>query len=168
MTTQQLSFCTSIETKIFPDHLPKAKVSRVVDGDSVYVVLNRSRILVRLSAIDSPEDGQEFSSNAKGGLIKLIGGREVFLESYGPDIHGRTLATIYVATENGLLNVNERMVTLGNAWVYRRFYTHLSDDRKLSLDLKEDWARNKRRGLWQNEKPVAPWSYRYDESRQRA
>lgn len=57
--------------------------------------------------------------------------RKIRLEEHGIDRHERTLATIYVQHGYGAewMNVNERMVTLGHAWVMRRFYDHLPKDR---------------------------------------
>jgi endonuclease YncB( thermonuclease family) len=69
--------------------------------------------------IDCPEDGQEWGDIATRGLIKLIGGKSVRLEAHGTDSHGRTLGTLFVYLQHKgeWQNVNERMVTLGHAWV---------------------------------------------------
>lgn len=115
---------------------------------------------IRLSAIDCPEDGQEWGNIAKAGLIKLIGGREVQLEIHGEDIHGRTVATIFVNKDDKLINVSERMVMLGHAWVYHQYWDHLSDARKYQLNSLERWARTKRVGLWNRENPIPPWAWR--------
>lgn len=72
------------------------------------------------------------------------------LEEHSQDSHGRTLATIYVRHANGSAwqNVNERMVTLGHAWVMRANYDHRSKDRKTKLNQLEGWAKSKKVGLW--------------------
>ena len=140
-----------------------AKVAHVIDGDTVDVVSEDGRLFrIRLSAIDCPEDGQAWGDTATAGLIKLIGGKTVFLENHGADPYDRILATIYVAPANstGRVNVNERMVALGHAWVYRQFYDHLPEHRRRSLDRIEEWAKSRKVGLWRSPDPVPPWEWR--------
>ncbi len=140
----------------------KARVRQVIDGDTAIVTIGRSEIVVRLDSIDCPEDGQYWGDIAKYGLIKIVGGQNVRLEEHGEDNYGRTLATMYVWSEekNEWLNVNERMVTLGHAWVMRRFYDHLTEDRKERLNRLERWAKSKKVGLWHQNEPTPPWKWR--------
>lgn len=142
--------------------LPKARVVWVIDGDTAIVLQGRRKFPVRLDSIDCPEDGQEWGDIAKYGLIKLIGRQQVYLEEHGVDVHGRTLATLYIwnADKFDWLNINERMVTLGHAWVMRKFYDHLPQDRQDKLNNLERWARSKKIGLWRAENPTPPWEWR--------
>ena len=142
--------------------LSVAKVVHIIDGDTVIVGTGWSQTKIRLDSIDCPEDGQPWGDAAKFGLIKLIGGRTVHLETHGLDVHGRTLATIYVrhASKDEWVNVNERMVTLGHAWVMRKFYLHLAKDRQNKLNSLERWARSKNVGLWRTQNPIPPWQWR--------
>ena len=146
------------------EHLPHARVDWVIDGDTVIVERNGRREKVRLDAIDCPEDGQPWGDIATAGLIKLIGGRRIRMEVHGTDCYGRTLATLYVpGKEAGTwLNVNERMVVLGHAWVMRRHYGHLARERQVRLNRAARWARSKGVGLWRQENPVPPWKWRAD------
>lgn len=145
---------------------PRAKVTKICDGDTLYVAKGWSRVKIRLDSIDCPEDGQHWGDTAKYGLIKLIGGRTVHLEQYGADDYGRTLATIYVEQPNGeWQNVNERMVTLGHAWVMRMYYDHLPPDRQEKLNKLEAWARSKNVGLWSTPDPIPPWQWRKESQR---
>jgi endonuclease YncB( thermonuclease family) len=143
-------------------YLPQAQVARVIDGDTVIISRSWRDIIIRLDSIDCPEDGQPWGDIAKYGLIKLIGGKKVHLEEHGIDKYGRTLATIYIwhQDKSEWLNVNERMVTLGHAWVMRRFYDHLPSDRQEKLNRLERWARSKKMGLWQTLNPIPPWKWR--------
>ncbi|MEO0972228.1 MAG: thermonuclease family protein [Pseudomonadota bacterium] len=79
-----------------PADYPSAKVGRILDGDTVDISLSGRRTRIRLDAIDCPEDGQPWGDTARYGLIKLIGGKDIRLEVHGTDVHGRTLATLYV------------------------------------------------------------------------
>lgn len=144
------------------DALPSAKVLYVVDGDTVIVAKGRKETVIRLDSIDCPEDGQHWGDIAAYGLIKLVGGRTVQIEEHGIDAHGRTLATIYVwhKDKSQWMNVNERMVTLGHAWVMHKFYDHLPRDRQEKLNRLERWARSKKVGLWRTQNPEPPWRWR--------
>ena len=158
LNTQTNPVCLSVDISDFPS----AKVKWVIDGDTVIVRRGSKTLKIRLDSIDCPEDGQEWGDIARFGLIKLIGKRQVKLEQHGIDDYGRTLATIYVWDYDKVdwMNVNERMVTLGHAWVMRRYYNHLSDERKDKLNRLERWAKSKKVGLWKTENPIAPWNWR--------
>jgi micrococcal nuclease len=143
--------------------LPKAKVIRVLDGDSLIVRKGRYELEIRLDSIDCPEDGQPWGDKARFGLVKLVGGQWVSLEEHGMDHYGRTLATIFVRKENEeIMNVNERMVMLGHAWFMRHYSNHLPFDRIASLSRIENWAKSKRVGLWRTVSPIPPWAWRKD------
>jgi micrococcal nuclease len=143
-------------------NFPKLKVQHVIDGDTILVGDNKLPTKIRLDSIDCPEDGQPWGNIATAGLIKMIGGKHVRVETHGEDIYGRTLATIYVfnTQKNDWMNVNERMVTLGHAWVMRSFYDHLPLDRKNSLNRLESWSKSKNIGLWGTQNPTPPWLWR--------
>jgi endonuclease YncB( thermonuclease family) len=143
-------------------NLKRVSVEYVIDGDTVVVSDFLSKYKIRLDAIDCPENGQHWGDVATYGLIKLIGGCNVYIEDHGTDAYDRTLATIYICHKNGpdLMNVNERMVTLGHAWVMRRYYGHLPQDRRNQLNRLERWARSKKVGLWSTTNPVPPWKWR--------
>ena len=136
------------------------KVKFVMDGDSVQVWDGNEKHEVRLYGIDCPEYDQEWGETAKAGLIKLIGGRDVYLEEFGVDGYGRLLATVYVKSDGELINVNEKMVVKGHAWVMRRFFKKLSRGRQVQLNRLESWAKEKRVGLWASDNPCPPWEWR--------
>lgn len=143
-------------------HLPKGNVIHVVDGDTVIISKGWQKFTIRLDSIDCPEDGQYWGDIAKYGLIKLIGRKSIQIEEHGIDSYGRMLATLYLwhNQKNEWMNVNERMVILGHAWVMRRFYDHLPKDRQDKLNRLEKWARSKNVGLWQTPNPIPPWEWR--------
>lgn len=143
-------------------YLPKFRVEWVIDGDTVVLSQGWRELRVRLDSIDCPEDGQEWGDIAKYGLIKMIGKQKVHLEEHGIDAHGRTLGTLYVWNykKNQWMNINERMVTLGHAWVMKGFYDHLPPDRQDKLNRLQGWACAKKIGLWKSENPIPPWEWR--------
>ncbi len=142
--------------------LPKVKVKYVVDGDTAIILKGWSKVTVRLDAIDCPEDGQYWGDTAKFGLIKLVANKYVHIEEHGYDKYGRTIATMFLwhHDKNEWMNVNERMVTLGHAWVMRMLYDHLPADRKEKLNQLERWAKSKKIGLWKEPNPTPPWEWR--------
>jgi len=139
---------------------PEVKVQRIIDGDTVVVIHNRQKVKIRLDAIDCPEDGQEWGDIATYGLIKLIGGKTVRLEVHTVDIYKRTVATLYVQQKQEWININEKMVTLGHAWVMRRYYKHLPKERQEKLNTLERWAKSREVGLWKSPNPIPPWKWR--------
>lgn len=142
--------------------LPSYKVEHIIDGDTVIVSSVSSQFTVRLDSIDCPENGQEWGDIATRGLIKLIGGQPVKIEDHGFDAHGRTLGTlfVYLQDKGEWQNVNERMVTLGHAWVMRLYYAHLPKPRQQKLNQLESWAKSKSVGLWKTNNPIPPWEWR--------
>lgn len=150
----------SYQSETISTNLPKASVEHVIDGDTVIVKQGWSELRLRLYGIDCPEDGQPWGDIATAGLIKIVGGRDVYLETHGTDKHERVLATIYVWNGKELMNANERMVMLGHAWVMRKWCDALSQDRQDKLIQLERWARSKRVGLWKTDKPIPPWLWR--------
>jgi len=139
-----------------------ARVKRVLDGDTVIIEKYNRKIRIRLDAIDCPESNQPWGNKATYGLIKLIGGKSIRLEEHGMDCYGRILGTIHVYNKDKSewMNVNERMVVLGHAWVMRRFYKHLPRHRQAKLNSLEKWAKSKKIGLWKSANPIAPWEWR--------
>lgn len=139
-----------------------AQVVWVLDGDTVDVRIEDRVVRVRLASIDCPEDGQPWGDVAKAGLIKMIGGKPVLLEAHGVDDYGRMLATVFAThgDEGKLINVNERMVMLGHAWVMQGRCAHPSQESQRQLLRLQAWARSKKVGLWRSPDPEPPWLWR--------
>lgn len=128
----------------------KGNIVRVIDGDTVTILHNKNEIKVRLEGIDSPETGQDYSNKSKQALSKMVFGKEVLLKKSGTDKYNRTLGIIFVDN----INVNSKMIEDGWAWHYKRYS---NDDELAELEVN---AKRLKRGLWQDENPIAPWEYR--------
>lgn len=91
----------------------KAKVERIVDGDTV--VLNNGSI-VRYVGITSPENNEPFEKESTEANRKLVEGKQVNLEydNYKGDKFGRILA--YLITPDGK-NVSIELARFGMAQV---------------------------------------------------
>ena len=126
----------------------QGKVIRVLDGDTVEVLVQRQSKRIRLFGIDAPESRQAFGRRAREAAGGLAFGRTVKVVSHGMDQYGRILGEV-VLPDGSILN--ERLVEQGWAWHYIRYST----SRRLAE--KEMAAR---RGLWADPRPIPPWGFR--------
>jgi endonuclease YncB( thermonuclease family) len=81
----------------------KEKVTRVIDGDTFET--NRRVHPVRLADVDAPEKGRPGGARAAETLRRLIGGKEVSVDTVARDGFGRSVANVRV----GRLSVNKAM-----------------------------------------------------------
>jgi endonuclease YncB( thermonuclease family) len=127
------------------------KVTRVIDGDTIDVLLASGRIRVRLHGIDAPERNQAGGAAATAWLMQKVLDRTVLLEPVSQDQYGRMVAIVH----DGRDSINGELVLRGHAWAYRRYLREA--DRELCA--LEDTARRGRRGLWAAT-AHAPWEFR--------
>ncbi len=125
-------------------------VVRVIDGDTLDVLVANRPVRVRLAQIDAPERTQAYGTRARQALSAMTFLRVVTVADVGVDHYGRQLGTVFVAGAN----INAAMVDRGMAWAYRRY---LSDRSLIRL---EQQARAAHRGLWNDPAPIAPWLFR--------
>jgi endonuclease YncB( thermonuclease family) len=138
------------------------KVTRVADGDTINVVGNGKKEIIRLVGIDAPEisrkkhkPGQPFSQKSTKYLASLVLNKMVDIKSYGQDRYGRILGVVYV---NGM-NVNLEMVKAGLAEVYGGRPAPGFDNDPYWEAEKE--ARQATRGMWvQGDKYISPREWR--------
>ena len=125
-----------------------SNVIQVIDGDSIVVTYGDE---VRLSHIDAPEWNQPWGDQARERVKELALNKRVRLKCKGKDRYGRTLAEV-VLPDGRILN--QVLVEEGLAWHYRRY----SNDRYYQqLELE---AQAKKKGLWSDPEPKAPWEWR--------
>lgn len=126
------------------------RVVRVIDGDTIVVLVGHTQVKVRMACIDAPESRQAFGSASKLRLSALVYLKDVTMEVQGSDRYARSIAMVYV----GETNANLEMVRTGMAWVY----THYCSDP--TFYKAQDEARHAHTGLWSAPNPVAPWEWR--------
>ena len=142
-----LLFYSSLNAEILT-----GKVVSVTDGDTIKILTkNKTLYKIRLNCIDAPERSQAFGKKSKANLSKLIAGRVVDVQYKKTDRYGRILGTIFSDNHD----INLRQIKDGYAWVYRR-YCKRNDYYKA-----EEYARDRKLGLWYDKKPVPPWEYRH-------
>ena len=107
--------------------------------------------------IDAPESNQAYGNKSKQYLASLIASKKVFVKSSKKDIYKRTLGTIFL----NKVNINAKMVESGYAWAYR--YKGVANN-KLMVKI-EAKAKQSKKGLWKDKKPIAPWDFRRNNKR---
>ena len=131
------------------------KVIEVNSGD-VITVFNLNRpVRVRLLGVDAPEMNQAFGDVARKHLADLVFDKSVLVEYSGIDgdhsVNGRVLLEGF--------DIGAQMIRDGAAWVDPSNQHRLSETDREVYQQSEEAARNERRGLWQQENPVAPWEF---------
>ena len=126
---------------------------KVYDGDTILLMArNGSAIKVRLADIDAPEIDEPFGYAAKDYLTEIIKNCQfISIQSKDIDKYGRTIATVTACGHN----VNQEMVKMGLAWVYKRYNTDPL------LPALEAEAKASRRGLLADPAPVYPEIWRH-------
>jgi micrococcal nuclease len=110
------------KNKTAPEPDPAGVVTRVVDGDTLWVMTadpNAAPLVVRLEGIDAPERCQSGGPEAADAMTKIALGRQVVLQVKARDSHGRLVAR---ALRDGEFDLGDRLVRDGHAWSARYRY----------------------------------------------
>ena len=135
---------------------------RVVDGDTIDVVLASGKIRVRVWGIDTPERGQPLAEEASTLLRQLVDdGRNVELQPAGQTSYDRMVARVFVDGTD----VGAEVVKRGFAMAERRYLDQFPDG--ASYCTFEHSARSAKSGIWslRADRRVAPWEWRRRASR---
>ena len=127
-------------------------VVSVLDGDTMEVLHNQRPERIRLNGIDCPEKGQAYGKKAKQAASNLAFGIDVTIETHGKDKYGRRIADVVLPDG---FNVNQELVRQGWCWWYRKYAPG-----NAVLEELESEAREARKGLWADPRPVPPWEWR--------
>jgi endonuclease YncB( thermonuclease family) len=127
------------------------RVMKVIDGDTVTVLVNKTQIKVRLDSIDAPEADQPYYRRSKDSLAELCAGKDAHVIEHGRDRYGRAIGLVHCAG----IDANSEQVRRGFAWVFLKYAPAGSQLYKL-----EQAARQNRTGLWADARPMPPWDWR--------
>ena len=131
------------------------KVIEVNSGD-VITIFNLNRpVRVKLMGVDAPEMNQAFGEVAKKHLADLVFEKSVVVEYAG-------IAADSSLTGRVLLNdadIGAQMIRDGAAWFDPNSGNRLNSTNRDVYEQSEQAARSEKRGLWQQESPVAPWEF---------
>src|SRR6185295_15319675 len=131
------------------------KVIEVNSGDMITIFNLNRPVRVRLLGVDAPEMDQAFGDVAKKHLADLIYNKSVLVEYAG--ISGDHSLNGRVLLEGA--DVGAQMIRDGAAWVDPSTQHRLSETDREVYQQSEEAARGERRGLWQQENPIAPWEF---------
>ena len=149
--------CQAYGAESDPPLFLAATLARVVDGDTIQVVLDSGPITIRLHGIDTPERRQPLGGAATKALRSLVEGKVLEIEPVEQsDGYGRMVAKVLVQGDD----INARMVETGYAWAYRRYLRHEpADERYCQLEAE---ARAAGRGVWVGppDEWEPPWVFR--------
>ncbi|MBX9960770.1 MAG: thermonuclease family protein [Burkholderiaceae bacterium] len=142
--------------------LISGRVVSVSDVDTITVLDgNRVQHKIRLAGIDAPERTQAFGQRSRESLAELVANQAVIVETNKQDRYGRYVGKVLIDGQD----VNVEQIRRGLAWFYRQYEQELSDSDRQRYDRAEIEARESRRGLWVDRRPVAPWDFRAAERR---
>lgn len=131
-------------------------VFSVHDGDTITLQTSSDTKKVRLAGIDAPELKQPYGPESRDALKQDILNQTVTVETSKQDKYGRSVGKLIFNGED----INLKQVSRGMAWVYTDYLKELSkEDQQLYLDAEKS-AQKAQVGLWQDESPTAPWTYR--------
>jgi len=132
-------------------------VEHVYDGDSFRLRAADGRELgIRIAGIDAPERTQPFANVSRTALRDAIGRREVRIEAIKVDAYKRVVGRVFVAGRDVGLEQLDR----GLAWHFTRYDADLAPAERERYALAQANAQSRRAGLWRQNDPVAPWSFR--------
>jgi endonuclease YncB( thermonuclease family) len=131
-----------------------AVVEKIIDGDTIRMKYNSKTIKVRLWGIDTPEYHQAYSKVATRFTAKMVKGSRIHFQVKDWDDYGRMVAIVTFADNRCL---NEELLKAGLAWVHIYYCKEAICDRWYRYERK---ARKKQIGLWHDNFPVPPWTWK--------
>lgn len=132
-------------------------VLTVHDGDTVRVQpADGAAVSIRVYGVDCPELGQPYGAEARNMTAHLLNGRQVEIipaqtrKSYRREVAGVVLL-------DDMIVLQDALISAGLAWVDNRFCRMAVCDlwRQHQAD-----AKAARRGLWADDNPIPPWTWR--------
>jgi len=129
----------------------------ISDGDTITVLDDsKAQHKLRIAGIDAPERGQAFGERSKQNLSALVYQKRVEGRCHKKDRYGREVCTVYVA----LRDVGLEQIRTGMAWHYKAYQHEQPTQERLVYRDEENAAKEAKRGLWKDGKPVPPWEFR--------
>lgn len=141
----------ALSNKAYADEEMNGHVTAVLDGNTMEISFSHSDVRkVLFAGIDSPELGQEFGQDARKFLEKMVLRKNVKVEFKGKDRFGNHLAIVKI---EGKVDASIEVLRNGFAWTSEK-------DPNEELERHRVKAQQSRSGLWKQENPIPPWTYR--------
>ncbi|MBX7491221.1 thermonuclease family protein [Helicobacter turcicus] len=134
----------------FGDKQISAKVSRVIDGDTIEFLNKQENKIykLRLFGIDAPESKQSYGRESKEYLEHLVQDKEVRILLKDKDKYQRLVGIIFLRNKD----INKELVRVGLAHSYKDF--------SLRYLSSEHYAKANKLGLWQEKNVILPKDFR--------
>jgi len=141
------------------------KVVKVVDGDTIHVLRDKTLFKIRLGGVDAPESGQPFGQTSRKYLASLVAGKEVMIETLKRDRYDRIIGKVWVQPRDcsscgKTLDANHAQILAGMGWWYEYYAKDQTPEDRGRYASAEQEARARQIGLWQEPSPVPPWDWR--------
>lgn len=128
----------------------------VQEGDIIKVLSHEGDTLsVKFKNIECPELGQSYADKALAYTQKLALKKSVSVTYTDTD---RDLNALGIVLLSNGKDIGAQLLAQGLAWHYVKGL-NAGPETQLYLDL-EQKARDKKKGLWKEENPMAPWTFR--------
>lgn len=127
----------------------------VTDGEDIVVLSLSHLVKVKLIGVASPEKTQAYAGVARQHLADLLLNKFVVVR-YSALRDGYIVGQVLLEK----MDISAQMLRDGVGWYNKSDETLLNDVDRQIYQGSQDAARNERRGLWQEESPVAPWDVR--------
>ena len=131
-------------------------VFSVHDGDTITLQTETATKKIRLAGIDAPELKQPYGFESRDALRQDILSQQVTVDTNKTDKYGRSVGKIMLNGED----INLKQLSRGMAWVYTDYIKELSAEDQGLYKAAEKTANDDHIGLWLDDQPVAPWTYR--------
>lgn len=146
-----VGFLLAAASSVYALNEVTGKVVKVFDGNTVEVAGDDNQThKVILVGIDCPELGQNFGESAKNFLERKILQKKVTVKFQGKDRWGNQLALVMI---NGDVDPRIDLLKEGLAWTSEK-------NPHPDLEPHRTKAEEKGKGLWDDENPTPPWTYR--------
>lgn len=133
------------------------QVVGVTDGDTVTLLdANKRPNKIRLAGIDAPEKAQAYGQKAKDSLSELVYGKMVDVQWVKLDRYNRIVGKIKLND----VDINLEQIKRGMAWHYKQYQLEQTLQDRISYAESEERSRDKKIGLWQENFPMEPWTFR--------
>lgn len=152
-----IMFCSSL---VYAKKAFTAKVTKIIDGDSIKVRTGKKVYEIRLYGIDAPEYDQPYSAKAKKLVKKTIKGKTVTVLPVEWDKYNRLVAIVSYNDET----INERLLSRGLAWYYPKY---------CKKSVCKSWkktgktAKKHKQNIWSDPSSVAPWRWKYNKHKRK-
>jgi endonuclease YncB( thermonuclease family) len=134
-------------------------VLSVHDGDTLTLKTPSLGVYkIRIAGIDAPELKQPYGVQSGDSLRAYAVGKSVDADCLKTDRYDRWVCNVRV----GVTDVGLYQVRNGLAWHYKKYQDEQLCSVARRYSQAEITAREKRRGLWADPSPTAPWDWRAD------